>query len=130
MPPREHGPRKEHRHGRHGHGAEGDAPRHHGAQTFRRGRALDFLEWLDVHRATLVDQLQRSELQAIHPVISGELKALELVRNEFIVSFELHEAGGVVIPADPDRREPATLEATSAALDAVPAVAAVADPER
>ena len=125
MPPREHGPWKEHRHGRHGHGAEGDAARNHGAQTFRRGRALDFLEWLDVHRATLVDQLQRSELQAIHPVISGELKALELVRNEFIVSFALHEAAGVVMPAGPETRE-----ATAAALGALAAVAPVADQER
>ena len=62
-----------------------------GAQTFRRGRALDFLKRLDVKRATLAKQLEQTELQAIYSVISGELKAVELIRNEFIELFELHE---------------------------------------
>jgi hypothetical protein len=62
-----------------------------GAQTFRRGRALDFLKRLEVKRATLAKQLEQTELQAIYSVISGELKAVELIRNEFIELFELHE---------------------------------------
>lgn len=79
--PRGHGP-----HGSHGsrHGDE-----HLGAQTFRLGRALDFLQRLDVHRATLKSQLEQAELKAIHSVLTGELKAIELVRNEFIDAFGL-----------------------------------------
>ena len=77
--------------GHHGHGP-GDE--HAGAQTFRRRRAIDFLQRLDVKRATLLAQLDRPELASIHPVISGELKAIELVRNEFIHAFELNEAEG------------------------------------
>ena len=71
-------------HGPHRHGG--------GAQTFRRGRALDFLKRLEVKRATLAKQLEQTELQAIYAVISGELKAVELIRNEFIELFELHES--------------------------------------
>ncbi|WP_067934487.1 hypothetical protein [Alicyclobacillus kakegawensis] len=73
------------RHGEH-HGHK-----HHGAQTFRRGRALEFLQRLDVKRETLIQQLAQPELQAIHQVLSGELKAIELVRNEFIEFFDLRE---------------------------------------
>ncbi|WP_174520856.1 hypothetical protein [Alicyclobacillus acidiphilus] len=88
------------RHGEHGgrnrHMKCGDGrgghPKHGGAQTFRRGRALEFLQRLDIKRATLSQQLAQRELASIHPVISGELKAIELVRNEFIELFELYEA--------------------------------------
>ncbi|GMA62938.1 hypothetical protein NZD89_24255 [Alicyclobacillus fastidiosus] len=77
-------------HGRHGHKGE-----HHkhggGAQTFRRGRALAFVESLNVKRMTLLQQLEQPELQEIHPIIRGELKAIDMVRNEFIAMFELYE---------------------------------------
>lgn len=92
----EHGPGH---HGRHGHGHRDH--QHPGAQTFRRGRVLDFLQQLNVKQATLVHQLQQTELQAIHPVLSGELKAVELIRNEFIALFELHE--GDEGPTENDR---------------------------
>jgi hypothetical protein len=49
------------------------------------------LQRLDVKRATLVQQLAQPELQAIHQVVSGELKAVELIRNEFIELFDLYE---------------------------------------
>ncbi|WEG12091.1 hypothetical protein PU629_18505 [Pullulanibacillus sp. KACC 23026] len=65
---------------------------HHGAQTFRRGRALDFLEKLNVKRMTLRQQLEAPEFQEIRMVIQGELKAIELVIEEFTKQFELHEA--------------------------------------
>lgn len=78
------------RHGKHGDGHRGEH-KHAGAQTFRRGRALAFLETLNVKRMTLIQQLEQPELQAIHPVIRGELKAVEMVRNEFIAMFELYE---------------------------------------
>lgn len=61
------------------------------AQTFRRGRAIAFLERLQVMRATLVQQLNQPEFESIRPVISGELKAIDNVIGEFIHSFELRE---------------------------------------
>ncbi len=64
---------------------------HRGAKTFRRRRALEFLERLYVKRATLKQQLQTPELQPIHPVLTGELKAIEMVMNEFIQLFDIHE---------------------------------------
>ena len=79
------------RHGRPGDPGRSQVHLHHGAQTFRRGRALDFLQRLDVKRTTLAQQLEQPELRSIHQVLSGELKAIELVRNEFIELFDLHE---------------------------------------
>ncbi|ASS87988.1 MULTISPECIES: hypothetical protein [Geobacillus] len=64
---------------------------HRGAKTFRRGRALEFLERLYVKRVTLKQQLQSPELQSIHAILTGELKAIEMVINEFVQSFEIHE---------------------------------------
>lgn len=64
---------------------------HHGAQTFRRGRALDFLERLNVKRLTLKQQLEAPEFQEIKQIILGELKAIEMVIDEFTKQFELHE---------------------------------------
>ncbi len=62
-----------------------------GAKTFRRGRAIAFLERLNVRRDTLKKQLETPELQTIHPHLVGELKAIEMVIDEFIQLFELHE---------------------------------------
>jgi len=64
---------------------------HNGAQTFRRGRALAFYEQLMVKRETLKQQLESPELQSIHPMIAGELKATEGIINEFKAAFELEE---------------------------------------
>ncbi|MFB9325597.1 hypothetical protein ACFFSY_06635 [Paenibacillus aurantiacus] len=84
-------------HGHHGHG-EGRGGRGHGehrhmksAQTFRRGRAISFLEKLQLRRTTLALQLQQPEFKSIKPVISGELKAVDAIIQEFIHTFELHE---------------------------------------
>ncbi|TVY01933.1 hypothetical protein [Cohnella terricola] len=63
----------------------------HGAQTFRRARVLAFLEQLQGRRATLARQLGEPEFEAIKPVISGELKALEHVIEEYILLFDLQE---------------------------------------
>jgi len=68
--------------------------RHHsGAQTFRRGRALEFLERLHVKRTTLKQQLDAPEFQEIRQVVLGELKAIELTIDEYTRHFELHEDG-------------------------------------
>ncbi|MEF2965709.1 hypothetical protein V3851_07700 [Paenibacillus sp. M1] len=61
------------------------------AQTFRRGRAIAFLERLNIKRTTLLAQLNQPEYEAIKPVISGELKATDAIIREFIHVFELHE---------------------------------------
>jgi hypothetical protein len=64
---------------------------HRGAKTFRRGRAIAFLEMMNTRRSTLKQQLQTSELQSINPILTGELKAIDMVINDFVQLFELHE---------------------------------------
>ena len=74
----------------------GEGPRgrnhHHGAQTFRRGRALEFLERLRVKRQSLKQQLEAPEFQEIKPVLLGELKAIELVIDEYTRHFEIRDS--------------------------------------
>ncbi|WNS45339.1 hypothetical protein [Paenibacillus sp. MMS20-IR301] len=84
----EHRGHKEHR----GWGPPDDGRRNfQSAQTFRRGRAIAFLERLHVKRDTLLQQLNQPEFASIQQVISGELKATEAVIQEFIQAFELRE---------------------------------------
>lgn len=102
-------PEEHHGHGRHGRqgcGCKGEVRNQPGAQTFRRGRALDFLQKLNVKRATLTKQLEQPELQSIHQVIIGELKAIELIRNEFIEQFDLHEGTDLEKAPEIDQSEP------------------------
>jgi hypothetical protein len=77
------------------HRGDGDGHKHkdheHGAKTFRRGRAIAFLEMLNLKRSTLKQQLITPELQSINTILVGELKAIDLVINEFVQLFELHE---------------------------------------
>jgi hypothetical protein len=83
----------------HPRGDEGGFPgdgrhrRHRGAQTFRRGRAVEFLERLKIRRDTLRRQLDAPQYRDIRPVLQGELKALESVMEEYIRHFGLHESG-------------------------------------
>ncbi|MBQ0138639.1 MAG: hypothetical protein KBT36_05025 [Kurthia sp.] len=63
--------------------------RSQGAKTFRRKRALSFLENLETKRETLKIQLETPELQSINQVLVGELKATETIINEFVQAFEL-----------------------------------------
>lgn len=79
------GRRGEHHRRGGGHGTGG------GAQTYRRGRILTFLEQLHNKRATLARQLGEAEFQSIQPVISGELKAIEQVISDYMYLFELRE---------------------------------------
>lgn len=80
---------------RRGRGERGDVRRSgrggSGAKTFRRARALTFLQKLQVQRDVLKKQLETPELQAVNPVIAGELKAVEMMMAEFIAIFELQE---------------------------------------
>ena len=69
----------------------GEDAHHRGAKTFRRGRAIAFLERLEVKRDTLKKQLDTPELQSINPILVGELKAIEMVMDELIQVFDLYE---------------------------------------
>ena len=64
---------------------------HRGAKTFRRGRAITFLERMDLKRSTIKKQLETPELQTINPILVGELKAIDMVIDEFVELFELYE---------------------------------------
>ncbi|WP_145038067.1 hypothetical protein [Paenibacillus sp. Y412MC10] len=91
----EHRDRDSHRQGgRHGRRLEeGHGGREGGkmAQTFRRGRALSFLDNLVVKRETLKKQVHDPDLQAIRDVVSGELKAVDQIIQEYIQAFELYD---------------------------------------
>jgi len=69
-----------------------DFPHHRGSKTFRRGRVLAFLERMKLRRDTLKKQLETPELKSIHPILAGELKAIDLVIEEFIQMFDIHES--------------------------------------
>lgn len=62
-----------------------------GAQTFRRGRAIQFYQQMEVKRDTLKKQLECNILESIHPLIAGELKATETIMEEFKAIFALDE---------------------------------------
>ena len=67
------------------------AGRHRGAKTFRRGRAIAFLERMHLKRSTIKQQLDQPEFQSIYPILVGELKAIDMVINEFSQLFEINE---------------------------------------
>lgn len=61
------------------------------AQTFRRGRAVMFYQQLETKRETIKRQLESAEFETIQPLLIGELKAIEMVMEEFKVAFRLDE---------------------------------------
>lgn len=83
--------REKQRGGRHHHrgGHGGEEQR---AKTFRRKRALGFLEMLYVKQETLKDQLHREEFANSRPVIEGELKAVEMIIEEFKNVFQVERS--------------------------------------
>lgn len=78
-----------HHHGRRHQGEDGS--RQHGPKTFRRGRAIAFLERMNLKRSTIKQQLEKPEFQSIQPILVGELKAIDMVISEFSQLFEIHE---------------------------------------
>lgn len=74
--------------GEHRRGGREEAQR--GPKTFRRGRAITFLEQLTIKRSTIAQQLEQPEFQSIQQILVGELKALDMVINEFTQLFEIH----------------------------------------
>ncbi|QDQ03240.1 hypothetical protein FOH38_23970 [Lysinibacillus fusiformis] len=71
-------------------GREGSHQR--GPKTFRRGRAIAFLEMMNVKRSTIKQQLELPEFHSIQPILVGELKAIDMIINEFTQLFEIHES--------------------------------------
>lgn len=69
-----------------------------GAKTFRRGRAIAFLEMMKIKRSTILQQLDAPEFQSINQILVGELKAIDMVMNEFSQLFEIHESEVMEIP--------------------------------
>ena len=88
--------------GRHRGEGEHSIRRPKGAQTFRRGRALEFYRQLEMKRSTLKQQLESTELQSIHSVIEGELKATEAIMNDFVGLFQLNELLEETKPTEED----------------------------
>ncbi|MDM5333894.1 hypothetical protein QUF56_11705 [Ureibacillus composti] len=91
---RHEGHRGHHKHheGRHrGHRGEHDEVKSEGAKTFRRKRAVMFLEHLETKQVVLKKQLETPELQAANPMVAGELKATQAIIDEFVQQFELFE---------------------------------------
>ncbi|MBG9796181.1 hypothetical protein ABD76_28610 [Paenibacillus dendritiformis] len=84
-----------HHHGERYKGKDGSHQR--GPKTFRRGRAIAFLEMLNLKRSTLKQQLDQPEFESIHPILVGELKAIDMVINEFIQLFEIHISEAVEV---------------------------------
>ena len=85
---------KEHNQDRHHRGNSDkrkEHPCHRGAKTFRRGRAIAFLERMNLKRSTIKQQLDQPEFQSINQILVGELKAIDMVINEFVQLFEIHE---------------------------------------
>nr|WP_248509731.1 hypothetical protein [Sporosarcina sp. NCCP-2222] len=82
--------RNGHQQGERRRGREG-GPSRGGAKTFRRGRVLAFLETLQVKRGTIADQLKKTEFQSIEQILIGELKAIDLVIDEYKNLFEIQE---------------------------------------
>lgn len=104
------GPMPEGRHGGGRHKGHRGRHHHHGAQTFRRGRAIEFLERLHVRRETLKQQLDAPELATIRQVVLGELKAIELVIEEYTRHFELSRVEEEAEAENPVQMEPSAAE--------------------
>ena len=77
-----------------GHGGKGRGA----AQTFRRGRAVEFYKSLQSKEETLIQQLEAKELQSIHQMIAAELKAVQAIKAEFKSTFGIQEEELTVVP--------------------------------
>jgi len=53
-----------------------------------------------VKRATLKQQLEQPEFQSIQQILVGELKAIDLVIQEFSQLFDIHESETVETAVD------------------------------
>lgn len=95
--------REGHHRGERHRGKEGS--HHRGPKTFRRGRAIAFLERMNLKRSTIKQQLDKPEFQSIQPILVGELKAIDMVINEFIQLFEIQENEAMDVPSNNEETE-------------------------
>lgn len=80
-------------HGRgHGRGRGGEMSGEPRAKTFRRKRALSFLEMLYVKQDVLKSQLKQGEFVESRGIIEGELKAVNQIIEEFKVVFQVEQS--------------------------------------
>ncbi|MFJ7362724.1 hypothetical protein ACIQWQ_01215 [Peribacillus frigoritolerans] len=77
--------------GHHGGRHKDHGSHHHGPKTFRRGRAIAFLDMMNLKRSTIKEQLDQPEFQSIQQILVGELKAIDMLINEFSQLFEIQE---------------------------------------
>ncbi len=107
------------REGHHGgeHHKGKDRAQHRGAKTFRRGRALAFLEMMNLKRSTIKQQLDKPEFQSIKQILVGELKAIDMVINEFIQLFEIRESEVTEVPTNKDKETEIFLTPSEESLD-------------
>ncbi|ENH98296.1 hypothetical protein J416_01114 [Gracilibacillus halophilus YIM-C55.5] len=61
------------------------------AKTFRRGKAVAFMDMMEQKRSTIKQQLDQPEYESIQQILIGELKAMDMVLNEFRQLFHLDE---------------------------------------
>jgi hypothetical protein len=94
-----------------------DRVQHRGAKTFRRGRALAFLEMMNLKRSTIKQQLDKPEFQSINQILVGELKAIDMIINEFIQLFEIQESEVTEVPDDKDKETEISLTHSEGSLD-------------
>ena len=73
------------------HRGKDHAAHQRGPKTFRRGRAIAFLDMMNLKRSTIKEQLDQPEFQSIQQILVGELKAIDMLINEFIQLFEIQE---------------------------------------
>lgn len=62
-----------------------------GAQTFRRGRAIEFYKTLQAKEETLLQQLEAKEFASIQQLIATELKVVQTIKSEFQATFGINE---------------------------------------
>lgn len=85
-----------------------DGTHRRGAKTFRRGRAIAFLDRMNLKRSTIQQQLDKPEFQSIQPILVGELKAIDMVINEFTQLFEIQENEATDAPNEKEATEKTT----------------------
>ncbi|RKL67285.1 hypothetical protein CR203_12340 [Salipaludibacillus neizhouensis] len=94
--------RKKDHHRGGGHKGKDHRSHHRGPKTFRRGRAIAFLEMMNLKRSTIKQQLEEPEFQSINQLLIGELKAMDMVINEFIQLFGMDESEESETPVKKD----------------------------
>lgn len=81
-----------------------DGRHQRGPKTFRRGRAIAFLEMMNLKRSTIKQQLNEPEFQSINQILIGELKAIDTMISEFVQLFEIHEDEAMENATLPDKK--------------------------